>query len=183
MIFTATSLPGAFIVDIEPREDVRGSFARSFCREEFAAHGLRTAVEQMNVSATHIAGTVRGLHYQTEPATESKLIRCTLGAILDVIVDMRPDSQTHLQHVAVELSAENHRAIYVPPMFAHGHQSLVDDTEITYAVSEAYTPGAERGLRHDDPALGITWPLPVTLVSDKDASWPLLDDQAAVPRR
>ncbi len=181
MILTETNLLGAFVVDLERREDERGFFARSFCRTEFLAAGLRPAVEQMNVSYTRQAGTVRGMHYQVAPATESKLVRCTAGAVADIIVDMRSDSPTYLAHFAVELTAANHRAVYVPPMFAHGHQALVDDCEITYAVSEAYTVGAERGLRYDDPALDLPWPRPVAVVSDKDASWPLLVEQRTVP--
>lgn len=180
MIFTETNLPGAFVVDLDLHEDDRGFFARSFCREEFVAAGLRPTIEQMNVSYTRRAGTLRGMHYQVAPALESKLIRCTAGAILDVIVDMRTDSSTYLQHFAVELTPANHRAIYVPPLFAHGHQTLVDDSEITYAVSEAYTVGAERGLRYDDPALGLSWPLPVSVISQKDAAWPLFAEHSTI---
>lgn len=180
VIFTETKLGGAFVVDIEPRADERGFFARSFCREEFVSAGLSPTIEQMNVSRTRRAGTVRGMHYQVAPALESKLIRCTAGGIVDIIVDMRGDSPTYLQHFAIELTADNHRAIYVPPMFAHGHQTLVDDSEITYAVNEAYTAGAERGLRHDDPALALPWPLPLSVISDKDASWALLSETVTV---
>lgn len=183
MILTQTHLEGAYLVDLEPRQDDRGFFARSFDRAEFEAAGLAPTVEQMNVSRTRRAGTVRGMHYQVAPALECKLIRCTSGAIVDIIVDMRPDSPTYLEHVAVELTATNHRAIYVPAMFAHGHQTLVDDTEITYAVSEAYTVGAERGLRYDDPALGLAWTLPCSTISVKDAAWPLLGEhEMAAPR-
>ena len=174
MKLTPTHLGGAYLVDLEPHADDRGFFARSFDRAAFEEAGLRSVVEQMNVSGSHKAGTLRGMHYQVAPATESKLIRCTAGAVLDIIVDMREDSPTYLQHLAVELTRENHRAVYVPPLFAHGHQTLVDDSEITYAVSEAYTPGTERGLRYDDPALGLSWPLPVSVISDKDLSWPAL---------
>lgn len=175
MRITATACKDAFVVDLEPHEDERGFFARSFSREEFAAAGMIPHIEQMNVSYSRRAGTLRGMHYQVAPALESKFIRCTRGGIVDQIVDVRPDSPTYLQHVSVELTVDNHRALYVPPMFAHGHQTLVDDSEITYAVSGAHTPGAERGLRYDDPVLGLSWPLPVTVISAKDASWPLME--------
>jgi dTDP-4-dehydrorhamnose 3,5-epimerase len=172
---TTTALAGPAIIDLELKQDERGFFARSFDRELFAAAGLEPVVEQCNVSYNHRAGTLRGMHFQVAPATEAKLVRCTAGAILDIIVDVREDSPTYLQHVAVELTAENRRSLYVPPMFAHGYLTLVDGAEVTYQVSEAYTPGTERGLRHDDPALGLSWPLPVTAISAKDASWPLLE--------
>jgi dTDP-4-dehydrorhamnose 3,5-epimerase len=175
MIFTETTLPGAVIVDVERRGDERGFFARSYCEREFAAHGLKARVAQANVSFNHRRGTVRGLHFQFPPAAETKLVRCTRGAILDVIVDLRPESPTFLQHVAVELTAENRRALYVPERFAHGYQVLEDDTETTYQVGEFYTPAAESGLRFDDPRLAIAWPLAPTELSPKDRAWPLLD--------
>ncbi|WP_027483717.1 dTDP-4-dehydrorhamnose 3,5-epimerase [Deinococcus pimensis] len=174
MIFTETMLGGAFVIDVDVREDERGFFARTFCQREFEAHGLKPDVAQCNLSFNHRAGTVRGMHYQLAPAAETKLVRCTRGAILDVIVDLRPDSPTYLRHVAVELSEDNRRALYVPELFAHGYQALTDGAEVTYQVGEFYTPGFERGLRHDDPRLGIAWPLPVTVISAKDAAWPLL---------
>lgn len=174
MIFTPTGLDGAFVLDLERREDDRGFFARSFCRSEFTEHGLEPLVEQCNLSFNHVAGTLRGMHYQVAPATEAKLVRCTAGAIVDQVVDVRPGSPTYLRSFSVELTAENRRALYVPPMFAHGYQTLVDGAEVSYQVSEAYTPGTERGLRHDDPALQLSWPVPVTAISDKDASWPLM---------
>jgi dTDP-4-dehydrorhamnose 3,5-epimerase len=176
MKFTETPLEGAFILDLEPFGDERGIFARAFCRNEFEGHGLNPEVAQSNLSVSKRKGTIRGLHYQLPPAAETKLVRCTRGAIYDVIVDMRPDSPTYLEHFGLELSAENGRALYVPRMFAHGCQSLVDDTEIHYLVSEFYTPGHERGLRYDDPELGIQWPAPVSLVSEKDSSWPFLKE-------
>lgn len=179
MIFTETSLPGAFLLDLEEKPDDRGFFARTFCQTEFEAHGLKPVVAQCNLSYNHRAGTLRGMHYQVPPATETKLIRCTRGAILDVIIDMRPESPTYLQHVAVELTADNRRALYVPDMFAHGYQALTDGAEVTYQVGEFYTPGHERGLRHDDPAFGIDWPLPVTVISEKDAGWPLFEGASA----
>ena len=177
MIFTQTGLPGAVLVDLELREDDRGFFARTFDREEFVQAGLEPLVEQCNLSFNHRAGTLRGMHYQVAPATEAKLVRCTSGAIVDQIVDVREDSPTYLQSFAVELTAANRRALYVPPMFAHGYQALTDGAEVSYQVSEAYTPGTERGLRHDDPALGLEWPLPVSVISSKDAAWELLQDR------
>lgn len=180
MIFTETELPGAFIIDVDVREDVRGGFARTFCQREFEAHGLKPEVAQCNLSYNHKAGTLRGMHYQLAPAAETKLVRATRGAILDVIVDLRPDSATYLRHVAVELSEGNRRALYVPELFAHGYQALTDGAEVTYQVGEFYTPGFERGLRFDDPALGIAWPLPVSAISDKDAAWPLLSEREEV---
>jgi dTDP-4-dehydrorhamnose 3,5-epimerase len=177
VIFTPTAVAGVVLVDLELREDDRGLFARTFCREEFAAAGLEPLVEQCNLSFNHRAGTLRGMHYQVEPALEAKLVRCTAGAVWDQVVDVRPGSPTYLQSVSVELSAANRRALYVPPMLAHGYQTLVDGAEVSYQVSERYTPGTERGLRHDDPALGLRWPLPVTTISEKDAGWPLLGDR------
>jgi dTDP-4-dehydrorhamnose 3,5-epimerase len=175
MIVTKTSLSGALIVDLELRQDARGFFARTFCAREAEKHGINPTVVQCNVSFNHKAGTVRGLHFQLAPATETKLVRCTRGAILDVIVDVRPNSPTYLQHVAVELTADNRRALYVPGMFAHGYQALSDGAEVSYQTGEFYTPGHERGYRHDDPALGIVWPLPVTEISEKDRTWPLIE--------
>lgn len=176
MIFTETALPGAYVIDLEPHADERGFFSRTFCKREFAEHGLATDIAQGNVSYNHAAGTLRGMHYQIEPALETKLIRCIAGAIQDVIVDMRPTSPTYLRHVSVDLSAENRRSLYVPGRFAHGYLTLADDVEVEYQVSEFYTPGVERGLRYDDPALGIRWKREVAVISDKDANWQLLED-------
>ena len=178
MNITTTPLSGVAVIDLERKEDDRGFFARTFDRKEFSDAGLEPLVEQCNLSFNHRAGTLRGMHYQVAPATEAKLVRCTAGAIVDIIVDVRPDSPTYLQHFAVELTADNRRALYVPPMFAHGYQALTDGAEVAYQVSEAYTPGTERGLRHDDPALGLSWPLPVSVLSPKDAAWPLLGESA-----
>jgi dTDP-4-dehydrorhamnose 3,5-epimerase len=172
MRFTETPLAGAFLLDIEPREDDRGFFARTFCRREFEAHGLNPAVAQANTSFNRARGTLRGMHYQLPPAAESKLVRCTSGAVHDVIVDLRPESPTYLRHYGVELTAENRRQLYVPELFAHGFLTLTDGAEVSYQVGEFYTPGAERGIRWDDPALGIVWPIPVSVISDKDAAWP-----------
>lgn len=175
MIFTSTPIAGVAIIDLEPHQDDRGFFARSFDRAEFIEAGLDPHIEQANISFNHYAGTLRGMHFQVAPHAESKLIRCTRGAIVDTIVDMRWDSPTRLQHVSVELTSDNRRALFVPAYFAHGYQTLVDETEVTYMVSGKYAPGAERGLRHDDPVLGLSWPLPVADASPKDMSWPLLD--------
>jgi dTDP-4-dehydrorhamnose 3,5-epimerase len=171
MIFTETKLKGAFLIDLELRTDDRGAFARSFCMNEFEQHGLKPSVAQCNLSYNYKAGTLRGMHYQVPPAAETKLVRCTKGAIYDVIIDIRPESPTYMQHVGVELSADNHRALYVPELFAHGYLALTDGAEVAYQVGEFYTPGYERGLRYDDPAFGIEWPMAIAVISDKDAAW------------
>lgn len=171
MIFTETKLKGAFIIDLELRADDRGAFARTFCMKEFEEHGLKPTVAQCNLSFNYKAGTLRGMHYQTPPAAETKLVRCTKGGIYDVIIDMRPDSPTYMQHIGVELTADNRRALYVPELFAHGYQALTDGAEVVYQVGEFYTPGYERGIRYDDPAFGIEWPMPITVISEKDAAW------------
>ncbi|WP_414528234.1 dTDP-4-dehydrorhamnose 3,5-epimerase [Nodularia chucula] len=175
MKFTTTALKDAFIIDVEKKPDHRGFFARGFCAQEFMAHGLKPTVAQCNISFNHKQGTVRGMHYQVSPAAETKLVRCTQGAIYDVIIDMRPESPTFLSYIGVELTAENHRALYVPEMFAHGYQTLTDDAEVVYQVGEFYTPGYERGLRYDDPFFNIAWPLEVTEISEKDSNWTLLE--------
>lgn len=172
MKFTPTPLDGAWVLDVEPRRDERGFFSRTFCANEFAEHGLEPTVAQGNLSYNHRRGTMRGMHYQLEPAAETKLVRCTRGAVHDAIIDLRPDSPTHLQCFGVELSADNRRALYVPALFGHGYLTLTDGAEVEYLVSEFYTPGAERGLRWDDPVLDVDWPVAVEVVSDKDASWP-----------
>ncbi|GAB1542614.1 dTDP-4-dehydrorhamnose 3,5-epimerase [Scytonema sp. NUACC21] len=174
MIFTETELKGAYIIDLDQKHDHRGFFARTFCAQEFEAHGLKPTVAQCNLSFNYKKGTLRGMHYQLPPAAETKLIRCISGAIYDVIIDMRPESPTFLQHIGVELSAENRRALYVPEMFAHGYQALTDGAEVVYQVGEFYTPGYERGLRHDDPFFNIQWPIEVTEISEKDKNWPLM---------
>lgn len=175
MIFTETKLKGAFVIDVERREDPRGFFARTFCQHEFADHGLKPVIAQANVAYNRDKGTLRGMHFQYPPAPETKVVRATRGAIVDIIVDLRPESPTFLEHISVELSADNHRALYVPERFAHGYQVLEDDTETTYQVGEFYAPETEGGLRYDDPRLGLAWPLPVTEMSDKDRQWALLD--------
>lgn len=175
MLFTETRIPGAMVIDLQPHADERGFFARFFCADEFAEHGLRTDIVQGNVSFNAHRGTVRGFHYQVAPATEAKLLRCVRGAVHAVVVDMRTASPTYLRHIAIELTADSHRALYIPDMCAAGIQTLVDDTELMYHVSASYTPHAERGLHHADPRLGVEWPLPITTVSAKDEAWPLLD--------
>jgi dTDP-4-dehydrorhamnose 3,5-epimerase len=174
MIFTETKLSGAFIIDLEKRGDSRGFFARSFCQDEFERHGLVNKVVQTNVSLSKHQGTLRGMHYQEAPYAETKLVRCTQGAIYDIIVDIRPESPTFKQWIGVELSSSNHRMLFVPQNFAHGFITLMDDSEVTYQVSQVYHRGSERGLRYNDPALGIIWPREVNVISDKDASWPYM---------
>ena len=174
MRFTETDLPGAFVVDLEPHRDERGFFARAFDAAEFEQRGLNGAVAQVSVSGNERRGTLRGMHFAA-PQAETKLVRCVRGALHDVIVDVRPGSSTRGRHVAVELSADNRRALYVPDGFAHGFQTLADDTEVLYQIGQYFSPGGERGLRFDDPALGIEWPLPVTVISDRDRAWPPFD--------
>ncbi len=170
MLFTETGLAGAFMIDLDRREDERGFFARAFCQKEFAAQGLEPTFVQSNLCLNANAGTLRGMHFQYPPAAETKLVRCLRGAILDVIVDLRPESSTYLKHVAVELNEDNWRALYVPERFAHGYQTLTDNTVTSYHMSEFYTPSAQGGLRHDDPALAIVWPMPVSVISENDRS-------------
>jgi dTDP-4-dehydrorhamnose 3,5-epimerase len=179
MIFTEGSLQGPYIIDLEKHRDHRGFFARAFCRREFAEHGLARDMVQTNVSFSATRGTLRGMHYQRPPHEEAKLIRCTRGALYDVIVDVRPESDTYGEWMGVELSADTHRMFYVPEGFAHGFLTLADDTEVVYQVSAFYAPGAEQGLRYDDPALGIEWPASVEVISEKDRSWPSFEPQAA----
>jgi dTDP-4-dehydrorhamnose 3,5-epimerase len=179
LIFTETKLKGAFTIDIERREDSRGFFARGFCQNEFTAHGLKPVIAQANIAFNHQKGTLRGMHFQFPPAPETKLVRCTRGAILDIIVDLRPESPTYLQHIAVELSEDNYRALYVPERFAHGYQALRDKTETSYQVGEFYTPGTEGGLLYNDSRLGLAWPLPLSVISDKDQIWKPLSEQEA----
>jgi dTDP-4-dehydrorhamnose 3,5-epimerase len=176
MIFTETKLKGAFLIDLERREDSRGFFARAFCQKEFAAHGLRPSIAQGNVAFNIKKGTLRGMHFQFPPAAETKLVRCTRGAILDIIVDLRPESVTYLQHISVELNEDNQRSLYVPERFAHGYQVLRDSTDTSYQVGEFYTPSAESGLLHNDPKLNLEWPLPVTVISEKDQKFALLEE-------
>jgi dTDP-4-dehydrorhamnose 3,5-epimerase len=173
MLFTETPLKGAFIVEAEPHADSRGFFARTFCAREFHNHGLMGTFVQCNMSWNARRATVRGMHYQLPPSCEIKLVRCTAGALWDVIVDLRQESLTHLQSFGIELSARNRMALYIPKMFAHGFQTLEDRTEVFYQMSEFYAPDLSTGVRYDDPKIGIEWPLPVSSISEKDQQWPL----------
>jgi dTDP-4-dehydrorhamnose 3,5-epimerase len=175
VIFTETKLKGAFTIDLERREDSRGFFARVFCQKEFEKHGLKPIIAQANVASNFKKGTLRGMHFQYPPAAETKLVRCTKGAILDIIVDLRPESETYLVQVAVELNEENQRALFVPERFAHGYQTLRDKTDTSYQVGEFYTRNAEGGLMYNDPRLALRWPLPVSVMSEKDQKFPLLE--------
>ena len=177
MIFTETKLRGAFVVDIERREDSRGFFARLFCQHEFEAHGLKPVIAQANIAFNRQKGTLRGMHFQFPPTAETKFVHATRGAILDIIVDLRAESPTYLEHVAVELSEDNCRGLYVPERFAHGYQVLRDETETIYHVGEFHTPGSEGGLLYNDPRLALKWPLPVTAMSEKDQAWSPLEQQ------
>jgi dTDP-4-dehydrorhamnose 3,5-epimerase len=172
MRFIETGMPGAFVVDVEPVVDERGLFARSWCTHEFEEHGLNPRLVQCSVSLNHQKGTLRGMHYQIAPHQEAKLVRCTQGSLYDVIVDLRPESRTYLQHFGTELSASNHRALYVPEGFAHGYLTLADESEVFYQMSEFYAPAAARGVRWNDPALRISWPGPVVVISERDKSFP-----------
>ena len=176
MIFSETSLEGVYTVDLERRADSRGFFARAFCQRDFETRGLEPVVAQVNVGFSIRKGTVRGMHFQFPPHAEVKLVRATRGSVLDVVVDLRPESPTYLQHLGVELSADNHLALYIPRRFAHGYQTLEDGAEVSYQTSEFYAPGADDGLAPLDPRLGIAWPLPVTEISEKDTTARRLED-------
>ena len=171
MIFEETKLARAFIIKLEKLEDERGFFARAWCQKEFDDAGINSRVVQANLSYNEKKGTLRGMHYQVSPYQEAKLVRCFRGAIYDVIVDLRSDSPTYKDWIGVELSAQNRQVLFVPEGFAHGFQTLESQTEVFYQVSEFYTPGAEKGARYNDPAFGIDWPLPVSVISEKDAGW------------
>lgn len=175
MIFNPAPLQGAYTIELEKRGDARGFFARLFCEKEFGNAGLETRFVQINNSSSAKRGTLRGMHYQLPDAAEVKVVRCIKGALYDVIVDLRPDSPTFKQWFGAELSAENRRMMYVPRGFAHGFITLEDDTEAFYLVSAYYAPENERGLRYNDPAIGIEWPIAPTEISEKDAKWPDLD--------
>lgn len=171
MKFTKTRLQDAVLIELSRFADDRGFFARTFCKETFAREGLATEFVQGNHSANRVAGTLRGMHYQKAPHGEVKLVRCVKGALHDVIIDLRPESPTYRQWQGFDLTEENGLMLHVPAGFAHGFQTLADDTHATYQVSYPYTPGAEGGVRWDDPAFGITWPRPVSVISEKDAGW------------
>jgi dTDP-4-dehydrorhamnose 3,5-epimerase len=175
MIFSESPLAGAYLVEMELLADERGFFARSYCAEEFAAHGLGIELRQCSVSYNARAGTLRGMHYQAAPREEHKLVRCTAGAVFDVIVDVRPSSPTYRRWFAAELSAANRRSLFIPPGFAHGFMSLSEDTELYYMISVAHSPQLSRGFRWNDPAFAIEWPMAPTVISARDASYPLLD--------
>jgi dTDP-4-dehydrorhamnose 3,5-epimerase len=172
MEFTEAKLSGAYLIRLRKIEDQRGFFARGWCRDEFAKHGLNSNMLQLNIGFTHKRGTVRGLHYQEAPHAEAKFVRCTRGALFDVIVDLRLDSPTRGQWAGFELTAESGNMVYVPEGFAHGYQTLADDTEMYYLTSAFYAAPSARGVRYNDPTLGITWPLPVSVISDPDQKWP-----------
>jgi dTDP-4-dehydrorhamnose 3,5-epimerase len=172
MLFTETKLQGAFIIDIDRIEDERGFFARTWCQREFEAHGLCTQLAQCNISFNKSKGTLRGMHYQAAPYAEAKLVRCTSGAIYDVIIDLRPDSPTFKRWVAVELTADNRRMLFIPEGFAHGFQTLADGTEVFYQMSQFYVPEYARGVRWDDPAFKISWPAEKRIISERDQAFP-----------
>jgi len=171
--FTPAGIEGAFVIDLERRADERGYFARTWCEREFAEHQLTTRWVQCNISYNHRKGTLRGMHYQLPPSAEDKLVRVTQGAMFDVIIDLRSDSATFLHWHGVELTAENRLALFVPKGFAHGFQTLCDGSEVFYQMSEFYTPAGARGLLWSDPLFGIKWPLPVSIISERDQSYPL----------
>jgi dTDP-4-dehydrorhamnose 3,5-epimerase len=172
MIFNKTEIPGAFTVELERRTDDRGFFARGWCQREFSDHGLPDRIVQQNVSFNRYKHTLRGFHYQVAPYQEDKLLRCVRGAVHDVLLDLRPESPTFMRHIAVQLSAANYRMLLVPKGCANAFLTLEEETEVTYLVSEFYAPVAERGVRWDDPAFGISWPAKPAVISDKDRGWP-----------
>lgn len=174
MIFTPTGLAGAFVVEIEPRGDDRGFFARAFCRREFEKNGLQADFVQANTAFSKERGTLRGMHFQRPPHAEAKFLRCVRGAVFDVMIDLRPESPTRKKWFGVELTAENRKMVFVPEGFAHGYLTTAADTEVFYLVSAYYAPEAESGVRWDDPAFAIEWPLTADLIiSHKDRAWPL----------
>jgi dTDP-4-dehydrorhamnose 3,5-epimerase len=171
VLFRETKLPGAFVIELQKREDERGFFARSWCRREFEAHGLDPRMAQCDVSFNKVKGTLRGMHYQAAPCAEAKLVRCTRGAIYDVIIDLRRESVTYKQHVSEVLSSNNYKALFVPEGFAHGFQTLEDNSEVFYQMSTFYSPEHQRGLRYNDPAFRINWPVDATVISDRDRNY------------
>ena len=175
MKFIETRLKGAFIIEPERLEDERGFFARTFCQKEFEAHGLNPKMVQCNISYNKHKGTLRGMHYQAAPMAEAKLVRCTRGAIYDVIIDLRPESPTYCQWLAEGLNTENSKMTYIPEGFAHGFQTLGDDTEVFYQVSELHSPEHAQGVRWDDPIFGIGWPLNMKIISERDNNYPLIN--------
>ncbi|AGK57596.1 dTDP-4-dehydrorhamnose 3,5-epimerase [Hyphomicrobium denitrificans 1NES1] len=176
MKFIETQLKGAFLIELEKHIDERGFFARTFCQDEFAEHGLKPIIAQSNIAHNIRKGTIRGMHFQYPPAAETKLVSCTRGAIVDTIVDLRPESKTYLQHFSVELTADNMRALYVPERFAHGYQTLQDNTDTTYQMGAMYSPSLQAGIKYDDPRLGLVWPLEPSVISDKDQAYRRFDE-------
>jgi dTDP-4-dehydrorhamnose 3,5-epimerase len=172
MNFSETKLRGAFVIDIERREDQRGFFARAWCQKEFEAHGLVNGFVQANIGFSYKKGTVRGMHFQMNPYQEVKLVRCTMGRILDVIIDLRPESKTYRQWIGVELTADNRKMLYIPEGCAHGYQTMMDNTEVLYDTSKFYAPQHSTGVLYNDPTFKIEWPLAVEVISDADRSWP-----------
>jgi dTDP-4-dehydrorhamnose 3,5-epimerase len=183
MIFTPTAIEGAYQIDIDPIVDDRGYFARTWCREEFLDHGLIAELCQTSVAWSDVKGTLRGLHYLAPPHVEAKLVRCTRGASFVVIADIRPGSATFGKWLGIELTADNHRQLYMPPGCAQGYQTLADKTEMLYQMSTAFVPGATRGVRYDDPFFQINWPLQVTAISAADRTWPLMASAEVNPSR
>ena len=177
MIFTPTPLAGSYVLGLEKLEDERGFFARAFCQQEFSARGLEAGFVQVNNSLSKKRGTLRGMHYQLPPSAEVKIVRCISGALFDVILDLRPESETFGQYFGIELSAENRNMLYIPRGFAHGFITLTADTELLYLVSAFYDKDRERGLRYDDSRFGVSWPISPTTISAKDASYPDFDDR------
>lgn len=181
MIFTETALKGVFLIDPEPVRDERGMFMRVWCQQEFEAHGLPITWVQSSISVNARKGTLRGLHYQSAPNEEVKLVRCMAGAIYDVIVDLRPASPTYCQYVGIMLSADNHRAVYIPKCCAHGFLTLEHNSEVSYHISEFHVPASARGFRWDDLAFKIAWPVPILVMSEKDRTWPAFLKDSALP--
>lgn len=178
MTFEPTPIPGAFVLALERREDERGWFARTWCREEFAAHGIEVDMVQASVSHSRLRGTLRGLHYALAPAREGKLVRCERGSVFDVLLDLRPASPAYLKHFSIQLDDASRNAVYVPPMVAHGFQTLTGDCDVLYLMSDVYRAELAAGVRHDDPAFGIAWPLPVSVISERDRSYADFDPLA-----
>jgi len=172
MKFTETDIPGAYIIDIEPIADERGFFARTWARDEFGAHGLKSGVVQCSLSYNARKGTLRGMHYQAAPYEETKVVSCSRGSIYDVLVDLRPDSPAFRRWVAVELTAANHRMVYIPEGCAHGYQTLEDDCDVAYQITADYVPAYARGVRWDDPVIDVIWPLEIIVISERDAQYP-----------
>jgi dTDP-4-dehydrorhamnose 3,5-epimerase len=175
MKLTQTKIRGVWVIEFERKEDQRGFFARAWCRREFEAHGLNPELKQINVGFTAMAAGVRGMHFQLPPHAEAKTVRCTMGALFDVAVDIRPDSPTFKEWVGVELTADNHRTLYIAEGCAHGYQTLADNTEILYLTTAFHAPDSAAGYRFDDPAFGISWPLPAGIISEADRRWPAFE--------